>query len=148
MRANVFLLITMAMGLLVSGCVAQRGSQSEYARLKASSQVFAIQDLGYQQSQARGDTAVVIASIGVPYPAEAYTKRVGGAVKFKFTIATDGAANDIQIVEQPAIADFGKYALIALKKWRFRVSVKDGKVFPTPDMIYTVVFDSDKVERI
>lgn len=148
MKSYFRLLLTIGFGWSISGCVTQSGHLSEYAQIRAASQVLAVQDLGYQESQARGDSAVVIASIGVPYPASAYAQRVGGKVTLKFTIGTDGAANDIQILGEPEVVEFDRYALVTLKKWRFKPMIRDGKALPAKDMTFTIVFDPVRIEPL
>jgi protein TonB len=71
----------------------------------------------------------VIPLVRIPptYPQRAASRRVEGWVKIEFTITTTGTVTDAVVVESKPAAMFDRAALDAIKKWKFKAKIVEGK---------------------
>lgn len=65
--------------------------------------------------------------IAPQYPRRAAIKGVEGWVKIAFTIQGDGSVSDPQILDAKPSRIFNRAALNAIKKWKFKPRMVDGK---------------------
>ncbi len=68
--------------------------------------------------------------IAPQYPRRAAIKGVEGWVKIAFTIQGDGTVSDPQVINAKPSRIFNRAALTAIKKWKFRPRMVDGKAVP------------------
>ena len=71
----------------------------------------------------------VIPLVRIPpiYPQKALRMRKEGFVKMRFTVDTDGTVLDIEIIESEPARFFDDAAMRALKRWKFKPKMQDGK---------------------
>ncbi|MCD2449696.1 energy transducer TonB [Methylicorpusculum oleiharenae] len=71
----------------------------------------------------------VIPLVRIPpaYPQRAANRRVEGWVKIEFTITTSGTVTDAVVVDSKPAAMFDRAALDAIKKWKFKAKIVEGK---------------------
>lgn len=71
----------------------------------------------------------VIPLVRIPpaYPQRAASRRIEGWVKIEFTITTTGTVTDAVVVDSKPAAMFDRAALDAIKKWKFKAKIVDGK---------------------
>ncbi|GAB2681768.1 TonB family protein [Aliiglaciecola aliphaticivorans] len=77
--------------------------------------------------------------ISPKYPASAAREGVEGWVKLQFSIDATGAVQNIQIIDAHPKRTFDREARKALKKWKYRPQIVDGK--PTEQRGLEVVLD-------
>ena len=65
----------------------------------------------------------------------------GGNVRFCFSVDIDGTVSNVTLVRSEPGRLFVREARRAIKKWRFRPAVEDGKPVFTDRMCYTMVFE-------
>lgn len=80
-----------------------------------------------------------ITSMMPMYPFELFQKQISGRAVVEFVVQTDGAVQDVKIVEE-SHKPFGKAARETVKKWRFRAAKRDGVAIPWTLRV-TFVFD-------
>lgn len=61
------------------------------------------------------------------YPDEARKKRLEDQVVVRYIIGTDGRVKDVQILDHAKEKMFDEAAVDAIRKWRFRPMIKEGK---------------------
>ena len=64
------------------------------------------------------------------YPLQAKSLRMEGKVVLDATVMEDGSVRDLKVVEGPAV--FTASAMEAVKKWRYKPFVLDGKAVKSP----------------
>lgn len=71
----------------------------------------------------------VIPLVRIPpaYPQRAASRRIEGWVKIEFTITTTGTVTDAVVVDSKPAAMFDRAALDAIKKWKFKAKIVEGK---------------------
>ena len=62
-----------------------------------------------------------------PYPDEAKKKQLEDQVIVRYVIGKNGRVNDVQILDHARDPMFDKVTVEAIKQWRFRPMIKDGK---------------------
>jgi len=67
------------------------------------------------------------------YPAQARTQKVEGSVVLSVVVGEDGMPRDIQVADGPNL--LVQPALEAIRQWRFRPALLDGKVVPMVERI-------------
>lgn len=73
---------------------------------------------------------VVLARIAPVYPPGAARRKVEGEVTIRFRINTSGRAEDLVVIRADPPGVFEEAAMAALRQWRFKPEVRNGK--PTP----------------
>lgn len=63
------------------------------------------------------------------YPMRAASRRIEGWVKVEFTITKTGEVSDAVVVESHPSNIFNREALAAVKRWKFKAKVVDGKAY-------------------
>jgi len=63
------------------------------------------------------------------YPMRAASRRIEGWVKVEFTITKTGEVSDAVVVESHPSSIFNREALAAVKRWKFKAKVVDGKAY-------------------
>jgi TonB family protein len=61
------------------------------------------------------------------YPRQALDKEVGGEVRVKYTVDTDGRVKDVAVTASSPAGVFDEVALAAVRRWRFRPYEVDGQ---------------------
>ncbi len=71
----------------------------------------------------------VIPLVRIPplYPPRALQLKKEGFVTMRFTINTDGTVRDIKVVQSEPPKLFESAAISALKKWKFKPKIENGK---------------------
>ena len=78
-------------------------------------------------SVARQSDLIPLVRIEPRYPSRAARRGIEGWVKLAFTITEDGTVEDVKIVEAEPSRIFDRAASLAVRKWRFRPRIVDGK---------------------
>ncbi len=90
---------------------------------------------------AMGDgEAIPMVIIQPRYPPKAMMEGIEGWVKFKFNISPDGTPSDIQLIDAQPKRLFASSARKAIRKWKFKPNVVDGKAVVQLNMVYTMKF--------
>jgi protein TonB len=61
------------------------------------------------------------------YPSEAQKKQLEGTVVVRYVIGTNGRVKDVEIIDPSVDKMFDEAAVEAIRRWRFRPLIKDGK---------------------
>ena len=78
------------------------------------------------------------------YPTRASRRGIEGWVEIAFTINTNGATEDVRVVAEEPSGVFGRAATKAVRKWKYKPQVIDGKVQPRPDVRVILKFELEK----
>ncbi|MBU2881051.1 energy transducer TonB [Psychrosphaera sp. B3R10] len=78
-------------------------------------------------SFAEFQSSEVIKKVSPKYPREAYLRQIEGYVSVIFVVNKKGEAEDIEVIDEKPKRIFRKSALNALKKWKFKPAMDDGK---------------------
>ena len=78
------------------------------------------------------------------YPSRASRRGIEGWAEVMFTINTSGATEDVQIVAEDPAGIFGRTAVKAVRKWKYKPQVIDGKVQPRPNVRVLLKFQLEK----
>lgn len=70
---------------------------------------------------------VPLVRIAPRYPRRAAVKGIEGWVKLKFTITQDGSVSNPQVIEAKPSRTFDRAAINAIRKWKFKPKLVDGK---------------------
>jgi len=69
---------------------------------------------------------IILKSVFPEYPKDALAAGIEGVVVFDFTVKTNGRVSEIKIVQQ-SIESLNQASIKAIKKWRFKPILKEGK---------------------
>ena len=90
---------------------------------------------------ARGsDTPVPISQPAPRYPQEALRRNIGGTVRVKVTVATDGSVDRLDVAESSGNRYLDRAAMEAVRRWRFQPAVRDGQAVMA-DVVVPIVFN-------
>ena len=78
------------------------------------------------------------------YPPRASRRGIEGWVELAFTITTTGATENIRVVAEEPPGVFSRAAMKAVRKWKYKPQVIDGKVQPRPDVRVMLKFELQK----
>ena len=69
---------------------------------------------------------------------------IEGWVELAFTITTTGATENIRVVAEEPPGVFSRAAMKAVRKWKYKPQVIDGKVQPRPDVRVMLKFELEE----
>lgn len=78
------------------------------------------------------------------YPSRASRRGIEGWVEVAFTINTNGATEDLKVVGEDPPGVFGRAAMKAVRKWKYKPQVIDGKVQPRPNVRVMLKFELEQ----
>ena len=78
------------------------------------------------------------------YPSRASRRGIEGWAEVAFTINTNGATEDVRIVAEEPSSVFGRAAIKAVRKWKYKPQIIDGKVQPRPNVRVVLKFELEK----
>lgn len=78
------------------------------------------------------------------YPSRASRRGIEGWAEVAFTINTNGATENIRVVGEDPPGVFGRAAMKAVRKWKYKPQVIDGKVQPRPNVRVMLKFELEK----
>ena len=78
------------------------------------------------------------------YPSRASRRGIEGWVELAFTITTTGATENVRVVSEEPPGVFSRAAMKAVRKWKYKPQVIDGKVQPRPDVRVMLKFELEK----
>lgn len=78
------------------------------------------------------------------YPSRASRRGIEGWVEVAFTITTTGATENVRVVAEEPPGVFGRAAIKAVRKWKYKPQVIDGKTQPRPDVRVMLKFELEK----
>lgn len=78
------------------------------------------------------------------YPSRASRRGIEGWAEVAFTINTNGATENIRVVAEDPPGVFGRAAMKAVRKWKYKPQVIDGKVQPRPNVRVMLKFELEK----
>ena len=78
------------------------------------------------------------------YPSRASRRGIEGWVEVAFTINTNGATEDVRVVAEDPPGVFGRAAMKAVRKWKYKPQMIDGKVQARPDVRVMLKFELEK----
>lgn len=78
------------------------------------------------------------------YPSRASRRGIEGWVEVAFTITTTGATEDLRVVAEDPPGVFSRAAMKAVRKWKYKPQVIDGKVQPRPNVRVMLKFELEK----
>ncbi len=84
--------------------------------------------------------AIPLVVIEPQYPRKAAMDGTVGWVRFEFTVSTDGSPKDIRLLDSKPKRVFNRAAKKAIRKWKFKPKIVDGKAVEQPNMRYTMEF--------
>ena len=149
MSKNIFIALLMS---FILGCAAQNQVASlhdrEWIAARDSTKYRAQQATSTEEIKARGDSAIPIATLPIPYPSQAYSNGVAGYVKFSFTISVQGVPESLRIIDEDPKVVFSESAKQSILRWRFKPKFEAGKPIPFEGAIYTVQFSPKQIEQI
>jgi protein TonB len=82
----------------------------------------------------------VIVEVMPKYPRQAGRDGKGGVITLGFTVTEAGEVEDIKVIHAEPTRIFNKVAKRALKKWKFKPKVVDGKSIKQTNLIQTFKF--------
>ena len=78
------------------------------------------------------------------YPSRASRRGIEGWAEVAFTINSNGATEDIRVVAEEPAGVFGRAAMKAVRKWKYKPQVIDGKVQSRPNVRVMLKFELEK----
>ena len=75
------------------------------------------------------------------YPEQAAANKVSGSVSFTFNVNEKGEVEDLTIIESIPKGVFDEVATKAIKRWRFKPAILEGRILKTINAKYTLVFE-------
>ncbi len=92
-------------------------------------------------NNARGDMqATPQFRVDPSYPAKASRDGIEGWVKLGFTVTASGAVTDISVIDANPSKVFNREARRALRKWKYKPRLIDGKPVEQPNMVVVLDF--------
>lgn len=91
----------------------------------------------------RDGEATPIVRIEPRYPISAARDGKEGWVKMRFTIDPVGNTTDIEVLDSDPPRVFDREAIRALRKWKYKPKVVDGKAVPQPGIVVQLDFKLD-----
>ncbi len=85
-----------------------------------------------------------IVRVSPKYPIAAQRDGKEGWVQLRFSIMKNGAVSDVQVVAAEPERMFNKEAIRALKKWKYKAKIKDGKAIKQENMSVLLEFTMDQ----
>ncbi len=85
-----------------------------------------------------------IMRVSPQYPSRASRRGIEGWVEVAFTINTNGATEDVRVVAEEPPGTFGRAAVKAVRKWKYKPQVIDGEARPRPDVRVMLKFELEK----
>jgi len=104
--------------------VEQKAATEAAARLR---QQLAAQQKFAAQRAARNHGAVVIRMVPPKFPLSAARRGLQGWVNIQFTVKTDGSVGNVHVVRSDPPRVFDRAAIIAVRQWRFKPAVINGR---------------------
>lgn len=92
----------------------------------------------------RDGDATPIVRIEPQYPIAAARDGKEGWVQLRFTINELGGVDDVEVIQAEPKRLFDKEAIRALKKWKYKPKIVDGKPLKQPGMTVQLDFTLDK----
>ena len=86
------------------------------------------------------DTPVPISQPPPRYPQEALRRDVGGTVRVRVTVATDGSVDRLELAEGSGNRFLDRAAMEAVRRWRFQPAMRDGQPV-VADVVVPIVFN-------
>lgn len=87
---------------------------------------------------------VPVLRITPTYPSRASRRGIEGWVEVSFTITTTGATDNVQVVAEEPPGVFGRAATKAVRKWKYKPQMVDGKVQPRPGIRVLLKFELEE----
>ena len=82
--------------------------------------------LAVVRAETKTEPPVPVRTVAPEYPSEMRREGINGVVMVKCTIDEQGNVADTNVVKS-SNAEFDRYAIDALKKWKFKPASEDGK---------------------
>ena len=101
-------------------------------------------DMGGVGAMQRDGDATPIVRIEPKYPAQAARDGKEGWVKLSFTINEVGGVEDVDVIDADPKRVFDREAKRALRKWKYKPKVEDGKPMKQPGMKVQLDFKLDQ----
>jgi protein TonB len=99
---------------------------------------------GFGMGAGLGDSDTVpLVRVEPTYPEQAAERGIEGWVEVEFTITTSGAVKDARIVTSTSNV-FDRAALQAVRKWKYRPKIEDGKPVERPGVRTVLKFTLEK----
>ena len=89
-------------------------------------------------------TPLPIMRVTPVYPSRASRRGIEGWAEVAFTINTNGATENIRVVGEDPPGVFGRATMKAVRKWKYKPQVIDGKVQPRPNVRVMLKFELEK----
>ena len=78
------------------------------------------------------------------YPSRASRRGIEGWVELAFTFTATAATENVRVVSEEPPGVFSRAAMKAVRKWKYKPQVIDGKVQPRPDVRVMLKFELEK----
>lgn len=78
------------------------------------------------------------------YPSRASRRGIEGWVEVSFTITSTGATDNVQVVAEDPPGVFGRAATKAVRKWKYKPQMVEGKVQPRPGIRVLLKFELEE----
>lgn len=86
------------------------------------------------------DTPIPISQTPPRYPQEALRRDIGGTVRVRVTVASDGSVDRLELAESSGNRYLDRAAMEAVRRWRFQPAVRDGQPV-VADVVVPISFD-------
>jgi len=96
---------------------------------------------GYEAASKKDEAALPIVKVAPVYPKRAMTRKIEGHVLLEFTVTEEGAVSDPVVVEADPPGVFDESALTAVRKFRYKPAVVDGKAVERAGVRNRIVFE-------
>lgn len=104
----------------------------------------AIKPSGDGMGQPQDQDATPVVRIDPKYPPEAARDGIQGWVQLSYAIAPDGSVTDVQVLAAEPRRIFDKSAIQALKRWKFRPKLEQGKAVVQQGLKVQLDFNLDQ----